>query len=439
MEIIQKASSLVIKLLGTPQTKGKAYRLFTFCIFCDVPEGVLLYNLLTCELVLLTKEEYLECTESSELRKRWFVVPVETNDLNTADKIRTLMQVTCKKPQGITKYTIFPTTDCNARCFYCYELGRSRIHMTDDVAKRTAKFIEQNSKGKPVKLTWFGGEPLYNKKAINIICHYLHEKGIDYKSKIVSNAYLFDEYTIKQAISLWNLTNTQITIDGTEDIYNTCKSYIYDNVNPYQVVLHNIELLLTAGIKVIIRMNLDKHNEKDLFILAREIYERFPNQSGLHVYVKTLFEYAGNKVKIRERTDRMHLIHKQQELTELLLSYGLGIQETLRTNPPPACCMVDDRHSVTILPEGDIGLCEHYSEDHFIGHIDKTEFDEQMIVHMREYQERSNDCISCFYYPQCLQLKHCLERASCSEEYRTSLYLQTVKAMKHTFSQHQNK
>ena len=168
-----------------------------------------------------------------------------------ADQVRFIRRTMWKEPEHITSYTIFTTTDCNARCFYCYEMGRSRIPMSAETAHKAAAYIAAHCGGEKVHLHWFGGEPLFNKQVIDIICTDLAEKGIVYESMIISNGYLFDGATVEQAVSHWKLKSVQITLDGTEEIYNRSKAFIYkDGKSPYQVVLANIQRLLDAGVSV---------------------------------------------------------------------------------------------------------------------------------------------------------------------------------------------
>lgn len=71
-----------------------------------------------------------------------------------------------------------------------------------------------------MRLAWFGGEPLYNAQVIDLICNDLVERGIGYESSMISNGFLFDEKLIKRAAELWRLRQIQITLDGTEGVYN---------------------------------------------------------------------------------------------------------------------------------------------------------------------------------------------------------------------------
>jgi hypothetical protein len=47
-------------------------RLMHYCAETAVDDGILLFNLLTRELVLLTEEEYAHLTELDYLKERWF-------------------------------------------------------------------------------------------------------------------------------------------------------------------------------------------------------------------------------------------------------------------------------------------------------------------------------------------------------------------------------
>ena len=188
--------------------------------------GVLVFHTLTRALLLLTPEEYAAPDNLPELRDGWFRVPQEMDDMKYADQVRFIRRTMQKEPEHITSYTIFTTTDCNARCFYCYEMGRSRIPMSDETAHKAAAYIAAHCGGEKVHLHWFGGEPLFNKQVIDIICTDLTEKGIVYESMMISNGYLFDGATVEQAVSHWKLKSVQITLDGTEEIYNRSKAFI---------------------------------------------------------------------------------------------------------------------------------------------------------------------------------------------------------------------
>ena len=419
MQTILPPSGNTIKILGKARPAEQDLRWMHYVLAQPVDGGVLVFHTLTRALLLLTPEEYAAPDNLPALRDGWFRVPQEMDDMKYADQVRFIRRTMQKEPEHITSYTIFTTTDCNARCFYCYEMGRSRIPMSNETAHKAAAYIAAHCGGEKVHLHWFGGEPLFNKQVIDIICTDLTEKGIVYESMMISNGYLFDGATVEQAVSYWKLKSVQITLDGTEEIYNRSKAFIYkDGKSPYQVVLANIQRLLDAGVSVHIRLNMDEHNADNLMELADELHERFGGKGKFSVYSHTLFEFAGSKAHIRAQEERRQLYQKQQRLRKKLDDCGIGASYYLRQKLRIRQCMADSGGSLTILPNGELGLCEHYSENNLVGHLDSEELDTAVVQSFRECWEQTEDCKTCFYYPECIRLKKCAEYKECFPEMR---------------------
>ena len=201
MKLLQDYASVLSGLLKDQRLQeGDAYRLMHFVIQQPVEEGVLLYNVLTRAVALLSPEEAQKTEKNPasvpELVAKWFAVPMDHDDRQLAKEVRAVGKMLENPVRTIKGFTILTTTDCNARCFYCYEQGRRRIPMLEETALKVADFILKNRANDSVKLRWFGGEPLYNKGVISLICGKLKETGVEYKSSMVSNGYLFDDATV---------------------------------------------------------------------------------------------------------------------------------------------------------------------------------------------------------------------------------------------------
>lgn len=401
---------------------GQMYRPMSFVVEQPVDEGLLLYHTMTKAMLLLSQEEarlYKSRPASlPQLIEKWFLVPTAHDDRLLSRQVRDVVKLTREKKKGITGYTILTTTDCNARCFYCYEKGRPRRPMSKDTALRTAQYIIDHCEKQKVSISWFGGEPLFNKSVITTICSKLSEAGIDYSSSMVSNGYLFDDNTIKEAVETWRLKSIQITLDGTEAVYNRSKEYIYKGINAYQRVIANIHCLLDAGIRVSIRLNIDVHNADNLMELTDELYQGFGSNDKLTVYLHMLFEMSNGSVAIKHEHERKMMFEKMKEIEAKLVDYGLYEIKPLSEDIKISHCMADNGHSVVIEPSGNIGKCEHYSEDHYIGHIDSDDCDEAMVERFRECHEEIEACATCFDYPNCIRLKLCEDNAYCYPEAR---------------------
>lgn len=418
MTIIYPHNQSILNILKPLQAKGNYNRLLHYCISMATDEGILLHNLLTKEMVLLTKVEYANVYENMYLRDHWFVVPEDCNDKEYADLVKWVLRTKRPKTENIMGYTIFTTTDCNARCFYCFEMGRSRIPMSCETAEKLVQYIKNHSGGNKVSIRWFGGEPLYNAEAIDVICNGLRAEGVEFKSTMVSNGYLFDADVVRKAADVWNLKHVQITLDGTEAVYNKVKAFVYKQGSAYQRVMESIAHLVDAEITVTIRLNMDMHNAENLLELVDELGQRFGKIKYLRVYAHHLFKgneamaniYTTEEWALRE--EAMILLEERIQKNGFLGRHGL--EKNLRLNH----CMADSGHSVTILPNGEIGLCEHFSESEFIGHIDREGFDQAVVDSWKERIPEIPECAECFYYPQCMQLKKCASGSVCFEHLR---------------------
>lgn len=418
MQVICEANESVLSILKRFLKRDGCTRWLHYCVQTPVDNGVLVFNTLTRELVYLSQEEYNHYTELDYLSDRWFVVPEATKEKEYADFVKLVLHTCQKKAKEITGYTIFPTTDCNARCFYCFELGRSRIPMSKETAAKVALYIEEHCGNKKVNINWFGGEPLFNIEAVETICSELHRRGIEFNSRMVSNGYLFNDDIVRKAIEQWNLKHVQITLDGTEKVYNKTKAFIYRDTNPYEIVMNNIRRLVNAEIYVSIRLNMDLYNSEDLLALAQELAQRFGGNKYLSVYAHHLFKTDIPMAEMHSDEEWEKRDVAMQRLNDCLflneLSVKVGVSKSIKSN----FCKADCGSAVTILPDGNIGLCEHFSESEFIGHIDHEGFDAETIASWKETIPEIPECADCFYFLDCVMLKKCPSGKSCYRQYR---------------------
>lgn len=428
VQVILKPNSAVMHILGKAKASASGYRLMTYCVEKKVSEGVLLFHVLTREMLLLSWQEHEDMLESAYLREHWFVVPQETDDKALTGLARWALASMRRKPKYITSYTILTTTDCNARCFYCYEKGGAKITMSDKTARDTAAYIKAHCGGKRVRFSWFGGEPMLNTAAIDRICGELHDSGIQYVSTMTSNAYLFDEETIRRAKEQWHLGSIQITLDGTEDVYNRSKAYVCCEGSAYQVVMKNIDDLLSAGIKVSIRLNLGEHNVEDLNRLAGVLAQRFAGKRGISVYVRLLYNIS-QKAQQKDMYDALFALEDRLAALKLL---SPGISETTQ-DLRLTYCMVESDSAALVTPDGRLGLCEHYPDCGFFGHVCSQERDEAVIAEWRKRYDEQAECAGCFYYPACVRLKKCSALGACTQYWRMDKLRVVQRSMEHAY------
>lgn len=429
MKQIVSPNSLVSKVLGKQKTLLKKYRPLTHLLYNVVDEGLLIYNSLTGALIILSEDEAVDFKSGNicsspifeQLISDWFLVPTDNDDNQLCDNINNMMFMIADsdKHPPITKYTIFTTTDCNARCFYCFEMKRSRIHMSEQTAHDVASFIYRSCKGNAVNIRWFGGEPLYNSKVIDIICDDLKKYGVEFYSSMVSNGYLFDEQIVYKAKNIWNLSKVKIAVDGTEEIYNKYKAFIYNDGSAFKRVMNNIGLLLSNGMDVIVRLNMDNHNVDDLYNLADYLHERFAEYNNLTFDLHLLLENSTD-VQINRGDDERHLLmDKHKNLQKYLNRYLPEIKYDLSKVRRWKQCMADDNAATTVLPDGHLGKCDYYTEDGFWGSIYSDEINEAEIARFKKSSRPNggSKCDSCPIRPICYKLDLCSDKVTRCDEY----------------------
>ena len=374
--------------------------------------GKLLYHTLTGELL------FLEAGENEEdfrdyLVKRWFLVPVDFDERKHADAVRQVARLLKKQKNERTSFTILTTTDCNARCFYCYEKGIRRYDMTTNTAIDIGNYIVRVCGGNKVSLSWFGGEPLYNMNAIDTICSILQKNDVSYDSIMTSNGYYLDAETACKAKNDWHVKTVQVTLDGTEMVYNRTKAYINRDVDsPFQRVMDNIANALDSGLEVAVRLNMDAANADDLFILAEQIEKRFGHHPNLF----------GRAALLGKFTEDIHAFHSAQEaanqqklLQAKLDGFGMVRRKELGRHFYINQCMADNSSCEVILPDGRIERCEHIRESEVVGSIYNEARDTEKIEAWKE-TIYFPECMECELYPMCVNLKKCeWQKDGCSE------------------------
>ena len=415
MDQIIRPNAGVLNILRKRRTAGSDYRMLKYVIDKEVEEGYLLLNTFTKELLLLTREEYDNRLENEHLRQNWFVVPDRTDERELVKLVRLI--VASQQGIYINRYKVLTTTECNARCFYCYEHGCAKLTMDEETAQKTAEYIIKNHGGQEVTVTWFGGEPLCNARVIDIICKRLQEAGVRYESKMYSNGYLFDDDMVDKAVNTWRLESLHITLDGTEKVYNKTKAFIYKTGSAYQKVMQNIERLLAAGIRVIIRLNIDLNNAEDLMALVDVLTARFGDKKGVEVYAFPIYDESVVQAE-RYSKEKLDLLNKKLLDIKSKIENGLTYarHERLDTRIVYNCCTADCDHATTVMPDGSLTPCNHKGDR--IGHVASEELDRELVESWKELCEDLPECQDCAFYPGCIRLKKCTNPLSCVDSLR---------------------
>ena len=436
MEILRNVNNEYVSMLGiNPIDATKSYRWNKLITSVDIDDGKVMFNGLTRAIIFLKNielENICDIKTYEFLYRAYFLVDSDFDEYFKVKEIRGKLQTPVDELNlsKIKRYTVVTTLGCNARCNYCYEKNiKSKKALNNSMALKIAEYIAANSNiNDNICLDWFGGEPLVNIKAIDLITNYLTERNFNFFSDIITNGYIFDEKIVKKAKNNWHLRSAQITLDGTESVYNRTKNYVNVKDNPYERVLRNIQLLLNNGIQVSVRLNVSDTNGDNLLELVEELNLIFGARSGLQIYCRALFDDNDIHSEEKNKITYSYITAIEDKLEEYEFITGKSCGEQMMLSQ----CMADDGTSVLIDPNGKMGTCEHYLDSDFFGDINSSNRDMQVLKDWHDYLPDLEICKDCPVYADCLRSKKCIELSYCDsiiKQYRKRSYEMGLKTL----------
>lgn len=331
-------------------------------------------------------------------------IPVEalmTDDelLNVNGGVDVSGLITQSDPINASEYktTILPTYECNYSCWYCIQ-KHTPVEIDYDkfdlIIKYVKKYLIEN-KIESYVLSWFGGEPLTQPKAIEYVSsrllRFCEENGIEYSSGITTNGALLSEDVIKMLMS-YKINHYQIALDGDEEAHNRIK--FDDNSNSsFALILSNMSNLLRVNKEAVLTLRLNYtlpmlRSRK----LVTEISRHIPRdlRHRLTVDLQKVWQINELSVPIQD------LCNLQKELTEN------GFK--LNTDHVFSMCYVEKKHYNMFFYNGGVEKCDKRPIDALRGFINSEGdivWKESPIF--QNYSLFSEDCIcnDCKYYPLC--------------------------------------
>ncbi|MBQ5312239.1 MAG: radical SAM protein [Oscillospiraceae bacterium] len=397
MRTIKQPNKKVAAFIGTKHpSSSTGWRLSLWTVPFEEDGVYLLKHTFSGETVSLNAEEFADPLSIPELRERRFVVPSDYDEAAKYTEILGLMKLMQRESSGIMTYTILPTTACNARCTYCYEEGFAVSTMKPDTAKRLVDYICETC-GSAVTLSWFGGEPLVGAETITYVCTELEKRGVKFRSRMVTNASLFDDVLVHRAKQVWKLTSVQVSLDGDRRDYAARKRYTDPVRFNYDKVIQSVHMLSDEGISVNLRVNFDYENIDRLQGFLDDMNREFGARKNVSIYLSPLYQEM-------KRDTIIDLERRMYELDGYIRRLGINFNNRgkIRTSFRMNFCMAGalDR-SIVIDPEGRFSDCEHLPEAHTWGNIFDGITDRALLDRLSAPHDVDEGCKLCPYLPQC--------------------------------------
>ena len=373
-------------------------------IISEVRDGYLIFNTASCKLMYVTSEELDNFWNSNVPLENGYLVKINDDEKGKIIEYRECHNIL----ERLSKYVIFTTTDCNARCYYCFEKNHTnRKKMETSTCDKVVRFIDSNYDGKKIQLAWFGGEPLLNTDAIHRIISGCEHNNIDFYSTMITNGILFSNVS-QDDLKRWKLKWVQIPLDGQEEIYNKIKNYIDRDMktNPFKQVIDNIQYLAGMKIHVLISLRVNLVNGESLYNLLDLLYSLFHNNKYVSVMCATIHEKNLGEFFPRNEADERYVRYWQKII--MMKAYELGLYRPhLPKNIRVFHCNSDNGSEIIIYQDGQLGWCNNYLDDGFIGDVNNGVTNDKEIEKFKKRYEDNLECDSCAFYPQCTRLVCC--------------------------------
>jgi len=153
--------------------------------------------------------------------------------------------------------------NCNLACKYCYQQKhrpqKSSVLMTPEMVDYIfEKHLPSLLPGIEKKQIFFyGGEPFLPANVPTILRTLEHTKRLGISTKAISNATLLDIMPDIFGAEPGKVDWVQVSIDGYRELHDRSRISA-SGEGSFDKIINNIQLLIRKGVKVAIRLNLDK-------------------------------------------------------------------------------------------------------------------------------------------------------------------------------------
>lgn len=230
--------------------------------------------------------------------------------------------------KSMPNYIFMPTYNCNLRCAYCFQdymrTDLSHQHllkpMSLEIVDRIFCGIRHIDQAHEVNIdrSWvrsfgfFGGEPLL--AANRGVVQYIMKKALEFgptRFWAVSNATEIDAY--EDLLSPAGIYRIQVTLDGPANEHDKRRVYA-DGSGSFDRIARNITMALGRGVKINVRLNIDRNNIHNLPKLAAEFEIRgWRHNPRFSVYTAPIRPVNSNV----DRQTTMTMLELDQVLLEM--------------------------------------------------------------------------------------------------------------------------
>ena len=308
-------------------------------------------------------KENFKCKEAvKELIKRGMIVEENADELKILNAL-----IESVKKIGPYSFIFTVTLACNFRCTYCYE-NKHPVEMTWDVADRCIDFMVEKvkeSKQKDVRIIFYGGEPLLKFDLIKKILIESRKRlpsDVKISTGLITNGSLLTE-NVAKFMKKFDCKYSQISLDGLRELHDKRRPFT-SGEGSFDAVVNGIKNAIENFDQLIIRVNVDKTNEKQI----PEFLDWLKHNNMIKTGVRVYFGPVTSTTKASEMHSRFCIPNYEYgeslvKLTKLAQNKGIVSYFDL---PKLLYCRAYIKRDVAFSPIGDILPCLQRMEKEFV-------------------------------------------------------------------------
>jgi len=272
----------------------------------------------------------------------------------------------------IYSINLYVTEDCNLRCSYCF-VKRKRTYLSLETGKQTIDYLlNQPNLEKPIRISFFGGEPLLRFELIKKLVLYAEKKASQFNKKvhfgIVTNGILVSD-KILSFLKKHNF-HLKLSIDGdkiSHDMYRKTRN----GSGTFIKIKKKLEKIKNyfpyPSVRATVMPETSKYLLENLEFFIKEGFRRIGLYPALEAnWTKKYFSILEKQLNLAADL-YIKLFKENQRILILPLQNTIGII----ANKKPLICGAG-KHFVGISPQGEIFPCHRffaYSKSFPLGNV----------------------------------------------------------------------
>lgn len=260
---------------------------------------------------------------------------------------------TRKHSNRIYNLIINTTLECNLGCWYCYETHIKKSFLPLSLVSTILEHLKIKASTEPfevLELSFFGGEPMMNYRAIKNLLDGIKvlsdEAGYKVNLTFVTNGtFLHERYA--DLLKPFP-TRFQITIDGDEQMHNSVRKYKSKNFTEgsYEKIINGLKLFnsVEAEFYFTIRINYDNNVLANIDNLIKDL--DFLNRKRTFISLHRIWQYSATAQDYKNLFDAIERINSKR-----------FIVNTFRLVQKFESCYADNYNHAVINYNGEVFKC----------------------------------------------------------------------------------